>query len=79
MPGAAAAIDEVAARLLVAERPVISVNGNTVALACDELLQIADSLGCPLKSIFTIELRNEWLVFLNELGARATAIRFESC
>ena len=35
------AIAEVAARLLSAERPVISVNGNTVALAGPQLLTCA--------------------------------------
>ena len=43
------AIAEVAARLLSAERPVISVNGNTVALAGPQLLTCAAVLNCPIE------------------------------
>lgn len=43
------ATDEAWARLLAAERPVISVNGNTVALAGRDLLHVAAALGCPLE------------------------------
>ncbi len=43
------AIAEVAARLLTAERPVISVNGNAVALAGPQLLTCAAVLNCPIE------------------------------
>ena len=43
------AIAEVAARLLSAENPVISVNGNTVALAGPQLLACAAVLNCPIE------------------------------
>ncbi len=43
------AIAEVAARLLSAENPVISVNGNTVALAGPQLLTCAAMLNCPVE------------------------------
>ena len=43
------AISEVAARLLSAEKPVISVNGNTVALAGPQLLTCAAVLNCPIE------------------------------
>ena len=43
------AISEVAARLLSAEKPVISVNGNTVALAGPQLLVCAAVLNCPIE------------------------------
>ena len=43
------AIREVAARLLAAERPVISVNGNTVVLAGEELIRVAAVVGCPIE------------------------------
>ena len=43
------AISEVAARLLSAENPVISVNGNTVALAGPQLLTCAAVLDCPIE------------------------------
>ena len=43
------AIREVAARLLAAEHPVISVNGNTVVLAGEELIRVATVVGCPIE------------------------------
>ena len=43
------AIGEVAARLLSAERPIISVNGNTVALAGPQVLACAAVLNCPVE------------------------------
>ena len=43
------AIAEVAARLLSAQNPVISVNGNTVALAGPQLLTCAAILNCPVE------------------------------
>ena len=43
------AIREVAARLLAAEHPVISVNGNTVVLAGEELIRVAAVVGCPIE------------------------------
>ena len=43
------AIAEVAARLLSAQHPVISVNGNTVALAGPQLLTCAAILNCPVE------------------------------
>ena len=43
------AIREVAARLLAAEHPVISVNGNTVVLAGKELIRVAAVVGCPIE------------------------------
>ena len=46
---AARATREAYARLCAAEHPVISVNGNTVALAGRDLLHVAASLACPLE------------------------------
>ena len=43
------AIKEVSARLLVAKKPVISVNGNTVILAGRNFIRIAAALGCPIE------------------------------
>ena len=43
------AIRQVAARLLAAERPVISVNGNTVVLAGEQLIRVAAVVGCPIE------------------------------
>ena len=43
------AIGEVAARRVSAKRPIISVNGNTVALAGPQLLACAAVLNCPVE------------------------------
>ena len=43
------AIRQAAARLLAAEHPVISVNGNTVVLAGQELIRVAAVVGCPIE------------------------------
>lgn len=43
------AIGEVAARLQAANNPVISVNGNTVALAGPQMIACAAALSCPLE------------------------------
>lgn len=46
---AASAIREAAARLLVADSPVISMNGNSTVLAGSEAIMIASILGCPVE------------------------------
>ena len=47
--GARNAAQEVLARMSNAKNPVISVNGNTVALAIEQLLLLADQIGCPIE------------------------------
>ncbi len=71
IPSAMAATREAAARLLTAENPVISLNGNAVALAGKELLQVASMLGCPVEiNIFyrTPERMEALLSHLNEIN-----------
>ena len=46
---ASLAIREAAALLLVAESPVISMNGNSTVLAGSEAIKIASILGCPVE------------------------------
>ena len=46
---ALAATKEVAARLVKAKKPVLSLNGNAIALAGSEFLTIASQLGCPVE------------------------------
>ena len=46
---AASATKEAYARLRAAKHPVISVNGNTVALAGRDLLHVASMLSCPVE------------------------------
>ena len=43
------AIREMAARLMTANNPVISVNGNTVVLAGPDLIRVAAVIGCPIE------------------------------
>ena len=43
------AVRETAARLLQAERPVISLNGNTTVLAGEQSIRAAAILGCPVE------------------------------
>ena len=52
-----------------AKRPVLSVNGNVAALACDDMLRLADVLKCPLEvNIFyrTPERMDAILSYINE-------------
>jgi len=46
---AASAISEAASRLRNAEKPVISVNGNTVVLAGEAMISLAAIIGCPIE------------------------------
>ena len=46
---ASQAIREVAARLLNAERAVISLNGNTIVLAGEQAIRAAAIIGCPVE------------------------------
>ncbi|ABM80215.1 4-phosphopantoate--beta-alanine ligase [Hyperthermus butylicus] len=48
-PFAQEAIEAAAAALLLAEHPVISVNGNTAALAAEHMVRLAELLGAPLE------------------------------
>lgn len=49
IPSALEATREAAARLLAAKKPIISLNGNAVALAGKELLEVAQLLSCPVE------------------------------
>ena len=49
IPPAFDATVEAAARLISAKRPVISMNGNAIALAGKGLLEIANLLSCPVE------------------------------
>jgi 4-phosphopantoate--beta-alanine ligase len=64
---------EVMARLMVANNPVISVNGNAVALAIDKLLLLADKIGCPIEvNIYyrTPERMNALLTHIEEVRTK---------
>jgi 4-phosphopantoate--beta-alanine ligase len=49
IPSALDATREAAARLVKASKPVLSLNGNAIALAGQEFLTIASQLGCPIE------------------------------
>jgi len=48
-PTARLAITEAAARLLDASAPIISLNGNAVALAADDMIRCAAAVHCPIE------------------------------
>jgi len=48
-PSASKAITAAAATLLLAERPVLSVNGNVAALCAEELVELSDATGAKLE------------------------------
>ena len=49
IPSALDATREAAARLVKSNNPVLSLNGNAIALAGQEFLTIASQLGCPIE------------------------------
>ena len=68
------AIGEAAARLLVAESPVLSVNGNTVALAADQMLGCAAVLGCPIEVNIYYRTPERMSALLERLDERRQAV-----
>ncbi len=66
-PSALLATQQAAARLKAAERPVISLNGNVVALAGKELLLIADKLGCSVEINIFYRTPERMTALLNHL------------
>ena len=73
-PVALAAAHHALACLETATRPVLSLNGNVTALACDEMLRLAAHLSCPVEvNIFyrTPERMEALLTYIEE---RKTAL-----
>jgi 4-phosphopantoate--beta-alanine ligase len=68
------AIGEAAARLLAAESPVLSVNGNTVALAADQMLGCAAVLGCPIEVNIYYRTPERMSALLERLEERRQAV-----
>ena len=66
-PSALLATQQAAARLRAAERPVISLNGNVVALAGKELLLVADTLGCSVEINIFYRTPERMTALLNHL------------
>lgn len=73
IPSALEATIEASARLNAAERPIISLNGNVVALCAEKMLILASEIGCPVEvNIFyrTPERMESLLGYLDEIKAR---------
>ncbi|MEC7089724.1 MAG: phosphopantothenate/pantothenate synthetase [Candidatus Thermoplasmatota archaeon] len=74
--GARAARQALAA-LQAADRPVLSINGNVAALACDEMLQLADHLSCPLEVNIFYRTPERMEAILNHMNERKVALGLE--
>ncbi len=66
-PSALIATQQAAARLKSAKRPILSLNGNVVALAGKELLLVADALGCPVEVNIFYRTPERMAALLNHL------------
>lgn len=81
-PFALEAIMAAAALLLLAEHPVLSVNGNVAALMPEAMVQLASALRCPLEvNIFHASAAREQAIAdqLNASGAAAVLLPQDSC
>ena len=66
-PSALIATQQAAARLKSAKRPILSLNGNVVALAGRELLLVADALKCPVEVNIFYRTPERMAALLNHL------------
>ena len=62
------------ATLQVAERPVLSINGNVAALAADEMLRLADVLACPVEVNIFYRTPERMEAILGHLNERKAAL-----
>jgi 4-phosphopantoate---beta-alanine ligase len=73
LPAASVAISAAASLLLAAEHPVVSVNGNTVALAGREIVSLASAISAPIEvNLFHRTPKRERLIarYLKRLGGK---------
>lgn len=68
------AIKEAANRLLNAENPVISLNGNAVALAADDLIRCAAVVGCPVEINIYYRTPERMAALLKRLAERKESV-----
>ena len=68
------AIHEASARLLAAEHPVISVNGNTVVLAGEDLIRVAAVVGCPIEVNLYYRTRERVTGLLERLSEQRASV-----
>ncbi len=71
---AVAAIGETAARLLAAEQPIISLNGNAVVLTADDMIRCAAVLQCPIEINIYYRTEARMQALESHLRERRTAV-----
>ena len=74
---AARAARQALAALQAADRPVLSINGNVAALACDEMLHLADHLSCPVEVNIFYRTPERMEAILNHMNERKLALGLE--
>jgi 4-phosphopantoate--beta-alanine ligase len=62
------------ATLQAAERPVLSINGNVAALACDEMLRLAEALECPVEVNIFYRTPERMAAILTHMNERKRAL-----
>ena len=70
-------IREIAGRLQVAEYPIISVNGNAIALAADDLIRCAATVPCDIEVNIYYRTPERMEALLNKLNERKEALAHE--
>ena len=62
------------AALQAADRPVLSINGNVAALACDEMLRLASVLSCPVEVNIFYRTPERMEAILRHINERKTVL-----
>ena len=62
------------AALQAAKRPVLSINGNVAALACDEMLRLAEVLSCPVEVNIFYRTPERMEAILGHINERKAAL-----
>jgi 4-phosphopantoate--beta-alanine ligase len=62
------------AALQAAQRPVLSINGNVAALACDEMLRLANVLSCPVEVNIFYRTPERMEAILGHINERKAAL-----
>ena len=65
------------AALQAGQRPVLSINGNVAALACDEMLQLANVLSCPVEVNIFYRTPERMEAILGHINERKAALNLD--
>ena len=65
------------ATLQAAKKPVLSINGNVAALACDEMLRLADALSCAVEVNIFYRTPERMEAILTHMNERKQALGLE--